>query len=99
MKHGCTIVNINDDDCDVYIGRPSKWGNPYKIGEHGDRDAVINLYKEYVLNTKELMDALSEIEGKVLGCHCHPKPCHGDVLIELVNSNIEEYNLQLLLNG
>jgi hypothetical protein len=37
-----------------------------------------------VLNNKELFDSLEELEGKTLGCHCKPKECHGDVLIELL---------------
>lgn len=82
---------INVDKCktyDVYIGRGSKWGNPYAIGFDGDRDEVIRKYKYdfergYLKFSKE--DAL-ELKGKTLGCHCKPATCHGDVLAEYLNS-------------
>lgn len=30
-----TVVNVRTETCDVYIGRPSKWGNPFLIGQDG----------------------------------------------------------------
>jgi hypothetical protein len=70
---------------DVYIGRPSKWGNPFEIGTDGTREDVIRKYREWVQTQPELMNALGELEGQRLGCWCKPKACHGDVLVELVN--------------
>jgi Domain of unknown function (DUF4326) len=69
----------------VYIGRPGLWGNPFIIGRHGDRATVIALYEHYVLNTPQLREAVGDLKGLVLGCWCHPKPCHGDVLVRLAN--------------
>ncbi len=68
----------------VYIGRPSKWGNPYHIGKDGTREEVIEKYRKYILNNKKLMGSLIELKGKVLGCYCKPKACHGDILAELL---------------
>ncbi len=73
----------------VFIGRGSKWGNPFKIGIHGDRDEVIDLYEEWLLGNVELLDQLDELIGKDLWCFCKPKRCHGDVLIKLVRILIE----------
>jgi hypothetical protein len=67
----------------VYIGRPSKWGNPFVLGKY-DRETAIRKYKEYILNKPELMAALPELFGKHLVCWCYPLACHGDVLMELV---------------
>lgn len=78
------IVNINESDYDIYIGRPSKWGNPFKIGIDGNRLEVIRKYEEYIRNNKKLLEDLSELEGKILGCYCKPKACHGDVLVKLI---------------
>ena len=69
---------------DVYIGRGSKWGNPFKIGNDGDRNEVIQKYEDHIRNSPELLEALPELKGKVLGCWCRPKACHGDVLINLL---------------
>ena len=38
------------------------------------------------LLNKELMNSLSELRGKRLGCWCKPERCHGNVLIELLNT-------------
>jgi hypothetical protein len=69
---------------DVYIGRPSIWGNPFVIGKDGDRNEVIRKYEKYVRNNKTLQSKLIELDGKILGCWCSPLPCHGDVLIKLI---------------
>jgi len=79
------VVHVNKDEYDIYIGRPSKWGNPFSIGIDGTRKEVIEKYEKYILGNKELMNNLHELEGKVLGCWCKPKACHGDVLIKLAN--------------
>ncbi len=79
------VVHCKREPYDVYIGRPSKWSNPFVIGKDGTRSQVIDKYREYLYNSLELMAALPELEGKVLGCWCHPQTCHGDVLAELAN--------------
>jgi hypothetical protein len=75
---------------DVYIGRPSIWGNPFVIGQDGTRFAVITKYKEWLLNHEDrfhlIVKAQKELRGKVLGCFCAPDACHGDVLAEVANA-------------
>lgn len=83
------IVHHKKEKYDVYIGRPSKWGNPFKIGKDGTREEVIEKYRNYILMNNDLLNSLSELKDKVLGCWCYPEPCHGDVLIELLN-NLKE---------
>ncbi|GAA5666115.1 hypothetical protein Brsp07_04624 [Brucella sp. NBRC 14130] len=68
----------------VYIGRPSKWGNPFVIGRDGDRDTVIAKYRRWIRTKPELMASLHELRGRDLVCFCAPQPCHGDVLLALV---------------
>jgi hypothetical protein len=46
---------------------------------------VIRKYREYLLSNPDLLDRLPELEGKTLGCWCAPKPCHGDVLVEILS--------------
>jgi hypothetical protein len=77
---------------DVYVGRPSKWGNPFKIGRdaagaYWSRDDVIQLYASWV--QQEIADGrldVEELRGKRLACWCAPQPCHGDVLARLANA-------------
>ncbi len=74
------VVHCKKQKFDVYIGRPSKWGNPFAIGRDGTRDEVIAKYQAWLLKQPDLMAALPELKGKTLGCWCAPKACHGDVL-------------------
>jgi hypothetical protein len=70
---------------DVYVGRPSKWGNPFRIGPDGTREEVIAKYEAWLLARPDLMAALGELRGKVLACWCAPLPCHADVLARLAD--------------
>lgn len=81
------VVHCKREPCDVYVGRPSKWGNPYTIGRDGSRGDVIEKYRYYLLDNQELLDALPELRGKVLGCWCSPRPCHADILLEYANGS------------
>jgi hypothetical protein len=85
-----SVVHCLREPYDVYIGRGrhSKWGNPFRIGPDGDRVEVIRKYADWVRTRPELMAALPELRGKVLGCWCRPEACHGDVLAELADSMI-----------
>lgn len=70
----------------VYIGRPSKLGNPFVIGRDGTREEVLEKYMKYTvpkLNVKEIRD---ELMGQDLICWCAPLACHGDILLEIANA-------------
>ena len=69
----------------VYVGRPSKWGNPFVIGRDGTRDEVIAKYREWILQQPALMASLHEVRGRDLICWCAPESCHADVLRALAN--------------
>ena len=88
------VVNLNKEDYDVFIGRGSKWGNPFThikdkltLATHivETREEAIEKYREYILDNEELMNSLDELDGKVLGCYCKPLSCHGDILLELIS--------------
>lgn len=81
------VVHCNKEAYDVYISRPSKWGNPFVVGVDGDREEVIRKYEDWIRNQPELLKDIPELQGKILGCWCAPKLCHGDVLVSLVNEN------------
>ncbi len=85
------VVHCKKSRYDIYIGRPSKWGNPFEIGKDGTRDEVIKKYENYILNNPKLLAALPELKGKILGCWCSPKSCHGDVLVRLANYSISNW--------
>jgi len=77
------VVHCKREPYDVYIGRPSKWGNPFKSGRDGTLEEVLEKYEQYIMNRPDLLAALHELKGRTLGCWCKPKPCHGDILARL----------------
>lgn len=85
------VVHCKKEPYDVMIDRTTKWGNPFTIGEDGTRKEVIEKYRKWLLNNKELLKCLPELRGKILGCWCKPNACHGDVLLELLEQeNIDD---------
>lgn len=79
------------DQFDVYIGRGTPWGNPFAIGENGlDRVGAVDAYREYFrarfIDNPKGNAEIRTLAGKVLGCHCKPLACHGDVIASYLNS-------------
>lgn len=81
-----TVVHCKREKYDIYIGRGSDWGNPYKIGVDGTRHEVIEKYKLYLQSRPDLLARIGELKGKILGCWCHPKACHGHYLAKLADN-------------
>jgi len=79
------VVHWRRESCDIRIDRSTKWGNPFRIGRDGTREEVIAKYEAWIQTQPALMAALPELRGKVLGCWCAPRACHGDVLSRLAN--------------
>lgn len=73
----------------IYVGRPSKWGNPFRIRVHtlSQHEEAVNYYRGYLQNLIDTGYILSfdELRGHDLVCWCAPLPCHADVLLELAN--------------
>lgn len=81
------VVHCKREKYDVYIGRPGKWGNPFTLPSEAYREHVLKLYRDWIGLHPELIEAAKrELRGKVLGCWCAPKACHGDVLMEIANA-------------
>lgn len=84
------------DGC-VYVGRGSKWGNPYVVGgvypsmtgtmNPITLDESLYRYEVYVNSHIKLGYLnLSELKGKDLMCWCSlSQKCHADILLELAN--------------
>jgi hypothetical protein len=83
---GTRVVHCKKEYYDVYIGRPSKWGNPFVVGKDSNREEVIEKHRNWLSTQPELMADLVELKDKILGCWCKPKSCHGDTLAELADS-------------
>ncbi len=48
----------------LFIGRPSKWGNPFAIECDGSRADVIAKYRAWIGAQPALMNALDELRGR-----------------------------------
>src|SRR5436189_3445314 len=76
----------------IYVGRPSKWGNPFVVGGAWDVASVVAIYRQWLLNYYNATGLppkpnLSQLRGKDLVCWCPlDQPCHADVLLEFANA-------------
>jgi hypothetical protein len=85
------VVHCKKDPFDVYVGRPSEWGNPFPLRDESEREEVIRKYREWLLAQPELVaKAQRELAGKVLGCWCAPRACHAEVLAQIANGESPE---------
>ncbi len=86
---------------EVYIGRPSKWGNPFThlksttIAKYrvDTREQAIESYRKWITegDGKHLLKDLHELKDKTLVCWCKPKSCHGDILAELAKQLLNKH--------
>mmetsp|Transcript_18333 Transcript_18333/g.40504 ORF Transcript_18333/g.40504 Transcript_18333/m.40504 type:complete len:177 (+) Transcript_18333:24-554(+) len=82
----------NEQENTLYIGRSmalyvpgtfqSKWANPFQVKKFS-REEVLQMYEKHLRESPRLMASLGELEGKELGCWCHPEGCHGDILLRV----------------
>lgn len=86
------VVNRRKTKYTVYIGRGSIFGNPFRIGKDGTRNEVIAKYNEHIYDIMydadgdmtELGKAIYSLPSNaILGCYCHPKACHGDIIVKI----------------
>lgn len=85
------VVNVHCQAYDVFIGRPTIFGNPFKIGKDGTRAEVIAKYRTRFYNMildSDFRQSVSALKGKTLGCFCSPQPCHGDVIVEYLEGEL-----------
>lgn len=82
-----SVVNVKKSKYDVFIGRPSIFGNPFVLKREEDREKVVAQYEKYARKRIEedvnFAIAVANLEGRTLGCFCAPRACHGDVLVTL----------------
>lgn len=87
------VVHCKKDKYDIYIGRPSRWGNPFShrrdtkaICIVASREEAVSAYENWIKTQPELLKDIHKLKGKTLGCWCKPASCHGDVLARLADN-------------
>lgn len=72
----------------IYVGRPTKWGNPYSLKDERDRGEILRLYEEWLLSQPDIVaEVKRELKGKHLVCWCAPQACHADILLRIANED------------
>ena len=95
-----TVVNIvgGKTRYDVYIGRPGRgqkgyFGNPFRLDREEDRVEVLQKYERYFYDRlgydPEFKQRIHELKGKTLGCFCKPRLCHGDIIADYLNWEVQ----------
>lgn len=79
----------------VYVGRPTKWANPWIVAPSLSTSPPTNQYRataaECVRLYRDLVEVqewdLAALRGRDLACWCPlDQPCHADVLLDLANA-------------
>ncbi|MCC6355246.1 MAG: DUF4326 domain-containing protein [Verrucomicrobiae bacterium] len=80
----------------VTVARPTYWGNPWRVGVHGDRATCVRAHADWLAGKRhdapdgrsagEVLARIGELRGKDLACWCLlDGPCHADALLKLAN--------------
>lgn len=96
------VVHFKKEPNCEYIGRPSPLGNPYPLKKGEIKGSTLPRYKEWLLTKIKKKDKevcaemnrlfLIAINGDLkIGCWCSPHPCHGDVIKEILEDKLFEY--------
>jgi hypothetical protein len=82
----------------VYVGRPTIWGNPYRVSRYVPPEMAVDAYKRlldspfgrnHLATIRPLL--IKELAGKDLACWCPlDQPCHADILLEIANEPIQK---------
>lgn len=73
---------------DVYVGRPTIWGNQFYISSTMTRRGALDAYREFLSRQPGVVErAQRELRGKTLACWCAPAPCHADILMKIANDS------------
>jgi hypothetical protein len=87
------VVHCKKSKYDVYIGRPSPFGNPFSHKEGTKAlyktetvEEAVAKYAEWLESQEDILREIPSLKGKILGCWCSPGLCHGLILAELANT-------------
>lgn len=78
----------------IYVGRPTKWGNPFVVGSSEyhvpNKDLAVAYFRDWLLHPNSWVlpapPDLAPLRGHDLACWCRVgQPCHADVLLALAN--------------
>jgi hypothetical protein len=74
----------------AYVGRPTIYGNPFKMLTEDKRDEVCLAYDLWIQAPAQaqLRERIKKnLKGKDLVCWCAPKRCHAETLLRIANED------------
>ena len=94
-KYGKKSKEISKGHEYIYCGRPSKLGNPYNMKNEGQRNKVIQQFREdkqcqKICNELSIYVLEKGLHMLELGCFCAPKACHCDVIKQRVENIVNK---------
>jgi hypothetical protein len=75
----------------VSVARPSKWGNPFRVGKDCNVFQAVDHFRAHLLADElpiTVEEVRRELRGKNLACWCKSSPCHADVLLSIANPKL-----------
>ncbi len=80
----------------IYVGRPTKWGNPFGRGQQRSRRQAANDYSDWLAGNlfphfeqerrQWILDNIKSLRAQDLSCWCPlSEDCHVDILLRLAN--------------
>ena len=91
----------------MYIGRGTKYGNPFSLDEHGRAGAMTKYVRYFLDRMRGVTEypagvwarAIWDLRGRILVCSCTPNPCHGDVIVEWIHAVDERFGIQEIFDN
>ena len=94
-KKGSNIYLLNSKY--LYVGRPTKWGNPFKIDVNNSRALCVAKYVNYIKNSYLYLQLHELLNYDYLVCSCYPSLCHIDGLLKLLKEKYPRWIMQAVL--
>lgn len=89
MSERRLVVHCRNTQFDVYIGRPTIFGNPFGLATEDERDFVCEQYaqclRDRCADDYHFLTEVQKLRGQVLGCWCAPRRCHGDEIVKFLD--------------
>lgn len=78
------VVNASTHGFEIYIGHGSPFSNPFLVHREYERESQVEAFRQWLPSQPELLRlGRSILPGKILGSHCPPRLCHGEVWSEV----------------
>ena len=76
----CLVISVWEEARGNAASKKSLWCNPFKVSAHG-RALAVSMFEHHLRTDQNLNEALWQLSGARLVCHCRPgESCHADII-------------------